>query len=342
MPLIGEVVRPKTVAGEINRLHREVVAGVSTAEKHQKRLRELMKAELVHWVRERIRIHRRRRQGKPRPWTDDPILQNYRFCNVRREDDRETRWRAENWRNPHANDRDVWFAMVVGAFVPWHPTCEELGYPVPFDRERFVKVLHDRQERGEKVWSGAYRVFGTGAGSTKAEMVANTLTAFWADRRKLRLMDGGLVAAHRMLTAYSGIGSFLAAQVIADLKYTPTLAKAPDWWSWAASGPGSRRGLNRMLGRHVDCSWDEADWLRNLQQLHDELRPQLRAMKIRLHNQDLQNVLCETDKYLRVKLGEGKPRAKYDGSASANGRLTVCPACGSAECQRITDPSETA
>lgn len=26
---------------------------------------------------------------------------------------------------------------------------------------------------------------------------------------------------------------------------------------------------------------------------------------------DVPNILCETDKYLRVKLGEGTPRARY-------------------------------
>lgn len=326
-------------ADEINRLHGEVVSGLSTIQKDRERLQELMKAELLHWVQERVEIRRKRRQGESRPWTEDPILQTYRFCNVRREHDRETIWRAEHWRDPHADDPDVWFAMAVGAFLPWHATCAPLGYPVPWNRLRFRQVLRDRTLSRGKTWSSAYRVFGVGKAATKAETVARTLSALWKDRHKLRGMAGGTLAkAHRMLTGYPGIGSFLAAQIVADLKHTRTLADARDWWFWAASGPGSQRGLNRMLGRYPKSPWVESDWLSALQDLHDELRPELLdILDEPLHNQDFQNVLCEVDKYLRVKLGKDKLRARYDG-ASGDGRPETCPVCGSAECQSITDP----
>ena len=47
---------------------------------------------LFYWVAERERIRVRKESGQPFPWTDDPILATYRFCNVRREDDRVTIW----------------------------------------------------------------------------------------------------------------------------------------------------------------------------------------------------------------------------------------------------------
>jgi hypothetical protein len=40
------------------------------------------------YARERYWIKLRRDQGLPAPWTTDPILQQYRFCNVFRADDR--------------------------------------------------------------------------------------------------------------------------------------------------------------------------------------------------------------------------------------------------------------
>jgi hypothetical protein len=43
------------------------------------------------------------------------------------------------------------------------------------------------------------------------------------------------------------MGSFQSGQVLANLKYGQ-LKSAADWWTFAASGPGSRRGLNRVLG----------------------------------------------------------------------------------------------
>ena len=43
--------------------------------------------------------------------------------------DRTTRWIADNWRTPHVDDPDVWFAMVIARFVNWPDTLAALGYP---------------------------------------------------------------------------------------------------------------------------------------------------------------------------------------------------------------------
>ena len=35
-----------------------------------------------YWIDERIRIQERKDQGDAWPWTDDPILQEYKFTNA--------------------------------------------------------------------------------------------------------------------------------------------------------------------------------------------------------------------------------------------------------------------
>jgi 5-hmdU DNA kinase, helical domain len=49
---------------------------------------------LFNFIAERERIRCRRAAGEPPPWTADPILREWSFTNVRREDDRVTRWVA--------------------------------------------------------------------------------------------------------------------------------------------------------------------------------------------------------------------------------------------------------
>ncbi len=46
--------------------------------------------EMANFAGERMRIWEQRQRGKSRPWTCDPILSKYRFCNVYRELDRQT------------------------------------------------------------------------------------------------------------------------------------------------------------------------------------------------------------------------------------------------------------
>lgn len=102
---------------------------------------------LLNFIAERELIRCRRATGLPAPWTDNPILQTWSFTNVRREDDRVTRWVATHWREPHRNDPDLWFAMVVAAFVNWPPTLADIGYPVPWKPDHFRAVMKDRAQR---------------------------------------------------------------------------------------------------------------------------------------------------------------------------------------------------
>ncbi len=274
--------------------------------------------ELVAFVAERREIFRRRKRGEPKPWTDDEILRNYRFGNLPcREDDKVTVWFRENWRGPNAVDPDLWFAFVVGRNVNEPEALQELGYPVPWDRDHFVRVMEDRRRRGERTENPAYRIPAGQVSQPKAIYLADSVfSPMWRDRANLReMVNGTLAAAHRMLTRYNGMGGgFIAAQVIADLKYVEPLRSAPDWWTWAASGPGSRRGLNRLLGRPVNEPWDEVTWLRAIQEMSAIIAPLFQKAKMaKIHNQDLQHCLCEWDKYQRAKLGEGKPKQRYPG-----------------------------
>ena len=93
-----------------------------------------MKNQFVQFIRVREAIRLRRAAGAPPPWTDNQILREWSFCNVRREEDRVTRWIAERWRNPHADDPDLWFAMAVARFVNWPDALAEIGYPVPWSK----------------------------------------------------------------------------------------------------------------------------------------------------------------------------------------------------------------
>ena len=82
---------------------------------------------LVAWVKERESIRKKKEAGESPPYTNDPILRVYRFCNAFREDDAVTRWIFEHWLKPNKNDPDVWFAMTVARHLNLPGTLSELG-----------------------------------------------------------------------------------------------------------------------------------------------------------------------------------------------------------------------
>ena len=107
----------------------------------------------------------------------------------------------------------------------------------------------------------------------------------------------------------------MAAQIIADLKYTRILSMdmVDDWWTWCVLGPGSRRGLNRLLGRSLDLP-PESSWRASFHYARKTINPSLRTDGNRsLCAQDFQNSLCEWDKYERVLWGQGRSKRKYNG-----------------------------
>jgi hypothetical protein len=145
--------------------------------------------------------------------------------------------------------------------------------------------------------------------------LASKLDLIWGDRDKIRYRKGELLEEFfKRLKQYDTMGSFLAAQVVADMKFQGHARHAPDWWTFAAPGPGSERGLNRVLERPKDTPWRGATWHSALADLHAAINPMaVKHNMPKISAQDLQNCLCEYDKYQRVLLGEGRPRSTYEG-----------------------------
>jgi len=204
--------------------------------------------------------------------------------------------------------------MAVARLVNWPDTLAELGYPIPWDREHLVAVVQARAARGEKVWGDAYNISNAGKSLPKVEVVASVLDKLWTRRKVLRPRpDDCLLSFYARLRDMDGFASFMAAQVVADVKQVEPLRSARDWGRFAAPGPGSRRGLNRVLGRPVDAPWHDDDaWRAALARVHEAIAPDLETIGIgRLCAQDLQSCLCELDKFERVRLGEGKPKRRF-------------------------------
>lgn len=265
---------------------------------------------LMYWIKERQSIHLKKEAGKKWPWTKDPILQEYRFCNVYRENDRETLWIHDNWLHPNSKDPHIWFAMCVARLINWSPTLQEIGYPVPWEPAKVIRKMKKLRKDGNKIFTGAYIVSTNGKKMDKVEyIVKKVLTPLWKDRSKIRPEPWDTLSEfHTRLMEYDGMGSFMAAQVIADTKHVGVLKDACDNYTFAASGPGSRRGLNRVLGRDAKSPWKEELWAMELFHLHTEIEKKL---DMGIDAQNLQNCLCEFDKYMRVKNGEGRPRSRY-------------------------------
>ena len=279
--------------------------------------------DILYWVAEReaIRIHKL--NGIDRKfWTQDPILQKYRFCNVRRRDDRMTQWMIRNMFDhiAHGED-DMWFISAIARYVNWPPSLISLlvngaipAHAEEFDPHVFVTVMDNLKAQGLKCWGSAYMLYpGRETGSNKAETVAfRFLLPLANDAAKVReaMAKNRVESVVQELTKFYGWNTFLAGQVAADLTYYPMeLGEASDLYEWAPMGPGSQRGLNRLFGYKLNHSWKQGDFNAALRNIRIDISEHVGLEDLTLH--DVQNCMCELDKMWRVLSGEGAPRSIY-------------------------------
>lgn len=272
---------------------------------------------LVYWMLERDRIRAKKEAGQPKPWTQDPLLRDYRWCNVRRLDDRVSQWLFEHWYNAAWSPEQLLCAAVLARLINWPDALAQVGYAFPhFSVMR--TVLRERQDAGGKVFTGAYIVPGV-TGKNKVDSVFELVGGI-ATSSQMLVKATGMKDLWLHLTSIEGLGSFLAGQIVADLAHLPTWNGQPwpDRATWAPLGPGSARGLNRLRGIPKDKAVSQAEFERALPVLIDELRPRVEDLWADrgLEAMDIQNCLCEFDKYRRLTLGEGKVRNTYNGRAA--------------------------
>ncbi|MDI9336599.1 MAG: putative DNA base hypermodification protein, partial [Gammaproteobacteria bacterium] len=138
---------------------------------------------LLYVMLERHRIFLRRKKGMPKPWSPDPIFQNHRFCNVYRELDKVTVWIKDNLREPYKDHPYLWFFLAAARQINWPDTLAELladktgSLPTDgvFNPESMRSVMLARQQRGEKVYTGAYMI----SASSKAKELEHKDKAYF-------------------------------------------------------------------------------------------------------------------------------------------------------------------
>lgn len=296
-----------------------------------KKFDEELLAWFWYYVNERHAIYLRRERGYEFPWTKDEILQTYKFCNVFRELDTGTIWLRENIREPYAYNAELFFNVAMYRLYNYVDTAVEIMETLGFITKReqlrdVVKLVYARQKRKERVFTGAHMITGTLGGDKIHQVFELCLDRLWNNRKILEPHPGdNLQKAFMRLNGNSpGYGPFISYKIITDLRHTRYLEKADDIMTWANPGPGAKRGVCRLLGlqvntreggkasRDVHALYPTPEGyithMRSIVAMQDSYREKFVP---KLEMRDVEHSLCEFDKYMRTKMGEGAPRNKY-------------------------------
>ena len=261
---------------------------------------------------ERQRIFFRRLRGEPPPWTENPILARFKFCNAYRASDRVSQYliREVIYASGDYTPEDHLLRIVLFRLFSkpetWELLIKHFGQvnASGFDVGAYGAVLDDAFRQGRKLYTGAFI------------LCANR--AFGHERKHRNhlelvhmMLTGGLSVAvararslhevYDRLVAFPLIGPFMAYQLAIDINYSELCDFSESETSIA--GPGARRGI-------VKCFADTAGWdatqiiLWMTERQEEEFARTGHSFTSlygrRLQAIDVQNLFCELDKYARV------------------------------------------
>jgi hypothetical protein len=197
---------------------------------------------------------------------------------------------------------------------------DEGGWPTKkYDWEKVRRIMLARQARGDQLYTGAYMLnaHGTKPDDPKDKAFFTTklvLDSAWRDRGTVDLAFSGrhMKDAWHSLLPHHGWGPFTAYEVVCDARYTRYGERWIDTNTWANAGPGAKRGLNRLMGRPLKEPWASTSSLVAMRLYFEALVPRW-PYEPALELREIEHCLCEFDKYERARLGEGRPRSKYQG-----------------------------
>lgn len=300
-------------------------------------------------IKERYKIHIRKDiKGINPPYTKDPILRMFRFTNVRREHDKETKWVINNiTSNSKLSYEDKLLNCILFRLFNKHETAELIGMPIQFskgyDPEEYRTVFESALEENPKrvFFTGVFHTVGMKIGMKKylPEDYPDDIVAMRIMYFMQYLIDSGithyLTPAHAesqedvcyVLQGYTGIGYFLAYQMFVDMTYIELFPFSEN--EYTIAGPGAKLGLKYLFYDRGGLTPEELIfWLRdnwkelnqyniqcggkhtaNPQILFSDLPEEDRVMNV----MSLENCLCEFSKYYKVYTGQGRPRQKYSG-----------------------------
>ena len=280
---------------------------------------------------ERHRIYVKKASGQFKPWTTDPILSSYRFCNIYRELDKVTVQIMEDVIKPNLNNPNI-ACLALAARLINHPRTLNLMLDEGFDfsrkpnHERLFKLFQSIQkEKGQKLVTGSYicnTIFPKGypkVDGSKGDYLANFFAPLVWERRAV--LAEGLASGSfaGMIDAYKtvhGIGAFIANQAAVDLTYTKLLSSAEDIDSTWNPGPGTIKGIRWITG-DLTLSPGKKATNEALTRYRDDLNEMLAGHKmfsnstkdmkthlIPLTGPNASNSLCELAKHVWMATGK--------------------------------------
>lgn len=265
-----------------------------------------------NFAKERQDIFFKRIMGAPPPWSNDLILQTYKFTNAYRASDRVSQYLIRNViYDAKYEPEDVLFRILLfktfNKIETWEVLTRKFGTITyrDFDPNTADEVLLATMKSGRSIYSGAY-IMPSGGRSEHPTFKHRTHIEILLHMMKESLLSRilstkSLNEVFSLLKTFPLVGDFLAYQYSIDINYSELIDFSES--SFVVPGPGARNGIRKcFLDSGGICESDIIKLVTDLQEEEfSRLGLQFKDLWGRsLQLIDCQNLFCEVDKYARV------------------------------------------
>lgn len=269
-----------------------------------------------YFAAERQAAFERRVSGAKAPWTKDPILQEYKFCNVFRASDRVSQYMIRNVAYADFSDdaADRLFQIVAfrtfSKIETWNFLIEKLGRPpriIDLKNGSFEKAIVEAKKANGGLYTGAFILCATkayGFDEKHRNHVGLFKDMFLKSNAQKRILGANsLEQIVSCLQSFPLMGPFMAYQTAIDINYSDLVGFSEN--DFTQAGPGAERGLKKAFVDLGDYTPAETIlWMVEQQEAEfKKLRLKFSGLWGRpLHAIDCQGLFCELDKYCREAL----------------------------------------
>jgi hypothetical protein len=276
-------------------------------------------------------------QKTPPPWTADPILQKYKFCNMYRELDKGTQYIIERVINtPHhlsVKIFNIYCYRFFNSYGLFENFFEGLLNPEDYDFKHNEELLDKKLASGMKIYSDAYTTCQIPFNEHYRKSNKHIQVLLKLKRLRDLILHENFVQRFvagetpeqqiQVLREIPTVGPFLAGQIYLDITYTKEISFTGN--DFLIIGPGAAEGIKLLAPTLPEKNYEA--YILKLQANENYFFDQLitkgkdfRGIRYNSHYQinnnclslmNYQHNLCEYRKYLNLSNPERKSKKRY-------------------------------
>mgnify|MGYP001605607897 CR=1 FL=1 len=261
-----------------------------------------------------------------KPWSNDRIFQEWKFCNIFRKYDTGTQFLIQEIIEKIDDRNDLLLNMIIYRIFNRIETTKIIGNVSykNFDIEDIKQKLKKHKEKGNKIFTNAFLM--TGVNFTDLKDIKDKIDLYCWSIEKIKPTIPELVEILQnsngknlqnfflRLIQFKGIGNFLSHVICSDVLHKEKFGSFTE--NWCYFGRGAEKGINLIFNNIKKNKYLEA-----IEYLQKEQKMYFKKFNLdfkycensEIGLFDIENSLCEFSKYYKIKEGTGRARLKFEG-----------------------------